>query len=172
MAYSFVVEDGTGLTNANSYVSVQEASDYLISNNYSYPTWDDLDTGDKQKLLSWASRYLDQRARWNGTKTVEDSGLRWPRTDVYDRDGILIEPDEIPEQLKEATNEMARYLMTNDRSQDRSQDGLKEVQVDVIRLVFNENYRLPEVPNEINQILAGLGSVTGGNPQYVKIRRA
>lgn len=172
MAYSFVVEDGTGLNNSNSYVSVQEASDYLIQNQFVYPTWDSLDTSDKQKLLSWATRYLDQRARWNGYKAAETSALRWPRTGVQDADGNCIDSDVIPKQLRDATIEMARYLMQDDRSVDRSQDGLKEVQVDVIRLVFNENYRLPEVPNDINQILKGLGSVSGGSNSYAKIRRA
>jgi hypothetical protein len=172
MAYTFVVEDGTGLTTANSYVSVSEANDYLIQNNYIYPTWDNLDNGDKQKLLSWASRYLDQKARWNGEKTVEDSGLRWPRTGVEDVDGNPIEEDEIPYQLRQATIEMTRYLMDGDRSADRGQDGLKEVQVDVIKLVFDTSYRLPEVPNEINNILRGLGVIISGPNSFAKIRRA
>lgn len=172
MAYTFTVENGTGLAAANSYVSVTEATDYLIQNNFVFTTWDNLDTGDKQKLLSWASRYLDQKARWNGEKTVEDSGLRWPRKGVEDVDGIEIAEDEIPRQLKQATIEMTRYLMEGDRSADRGQDGLKEVQVDVIRLVFDTSYRLPEVPNEINNMLRGLGVIISGPNAFAKIRRA
>lgn len=172
MAFTFVVEDGTGLPDANSYVTVEEADDYLIQNIHVFPTWDALDDEDKKYLLSWSSTYLDQKARWNGVKTYPNSGLRWPRTGVYDKDGFPIPSDVIPEQLKQATIEMARYLMQTDRSQDRSQDGLKEVQVDVIRLVFNENYRLPEIPNEINFILQGLGSVSGGQMAFAKIIRS
>lgn len=172
MSFTFVVEDGTGLSNSNSYVSVAEAETYLIQNIHVYPSWEALETSTKQAILAWSTRYLDQRARWNGVKTEEDSALRWPRTGVFNADGISIPSDEIPKQLKDATIEMARYLLEGDRAADRGQDGLKEVQVDVIRLVFNENYRLPEVPNEINQILKNLGYIMGGPNSFAKIRRA
>lgn len=172
MPYTFTVEDGTGLSAANSYVSVTEANDYLIQNNFVFPTWDAIESGDKQKVLSWASRYLDQKARWNGEKTVKESGLRWPRKGVEDVDGEEIPEDVIPIQLKQATIEMARYLLDSDRSADRGQDGLKEIQVDVIKLVFDNSYRLPEVPNEINNILRGLGVIISGPNSFAKIRRA
>ncbi len=67
---------------------------------------------------------------------------------------------------------MARYLIESDRSTDRPQDGLKSLKVDVIELVFNESYRLPEVPNEINMLLSGLGIIKTGNGGFAKIRRS
>ena len=43
MALDFVVETGTGLANATSYVSVEEADD-LVSLNIHDSTWDTLTT--------------------------------------------------------------------------------------------------------------------------------
>jgi hypothetical protein len=172
MAVSFVVEDGTGLDDATSYVSVAEANAYLAANIHKSSTWNALALPTRQALLVWASRYLDQRASWKGTKTVETSALRWPREGVYDVDDNLIESDVIPPALKQATIEMARYLITDDRSDERGQDGLKELQVDVVKLTFDTSYRLPEVPNEISFILRGLGTISAGRPTSARILKA
>lgn len=159
MAFAFLVEDGSGLASANSYVSVEDADDYLVTNIHVFPIWDALTTENKQYLLAWASTYLDQRARWNGKKAVETSGLRFPRECLTDRDGNPIASDVVPVALKQATVEMARALIESDRSADRGQDGLERLRVDVIEIYFNADYRLPTVPKNINMILEGLGTV-------------
>lgn len=163
MAFAFVVEDGTGLPNATSYVSVEDADDILTMNIHAGPAWDALDVENKERLLAWASRYLDERARWYGARTVETSGLRWPRTGVVDRDNARIAPNVIPRQLKAATAEMARYLIEEDRSTERGQDALTRLKADVIELEFSEGYRLPKVPEHMQYLIAGLGSIAGGS---------
>ena len=172
MAFTFIVEDGSVVTGANSYVSVEEADDYLVANIHVSATWSALSTDEKQYLLVWGTRYLDQRAVWNGYKTDETSPLRWPRTGVYDRDKVLIGINEIPQQLKEGVIEMARYLISDDRSVERGQDGLESLKVDVIELVFDKDYRLAEVPNELQYILQNLGYVRAGSSTFAKIKRA
>jgi hypothetical protein len=157
---ALVVEDGTGLPGANSYLDVTDADD-LLSINPHLTDWTAATYDAKAGVLIWATRYLDQKVRWNGKKTVPTSALRWPRTDVKDRDGVEIGENTVPEQVKHATAEMARFLLTDDRSAERSQDGLKELRVDVIELVFNEDYRLPSVPATIQDIIHGLGYVSG-----------
>ena len=168
-----VVEDGTVVAGANSYVSVAEADAYLESNLSAYPTWIAFDVGDKGSLLQWATRYLDQRARWYGTKTDADSALRWPRSGVYDRDSNLIDDDTMPSQLKVAVIEMARYLMISDRAIERGTDGIVRLKVDVIELEFDKDYRLAEIPNELHILIAGLGVLnSGGFPRFPKILKA
>lgn len=172
MAFTFTVEDGTGLAAATSYVSETEADDYLIQNIQVFDTWDALTTTQKEYVLSWASRYLDQHAHWYGTKYVETSGLRWPREGVCDIDGFEIDNDVIPEQLKQATIELASYLMIEDISRSREQDGLERLRVDVIELYFNKDYRLPSIPNELKLIIKGLGYLKGGVGGSGRILRA
>ena len=171
MAFVFTVEDGTGLSNATAYVSVADADDILITNIHN-DAWFALSETDKEKLLSWASKHLDRKVKWEGTKAVKTSALRWPRNNVVDIDGVEVEEDEIPQQLKEATAEMARFLVAKDRTVEQSRDGLKELIVDSVELVFDEKYRLPSVPSYINDLINGIGVVQSARRGFSKIVRS
>ena len=172
MAFTFVVEDGTVVANANSYVTVAEADDYLIANPHAWSSWSVLTNTTKQYYLAFATRYIDARAEFEGEKADPDSALRFPRTGCFTADEVEIPADEIPVGLRHATIEMARYLIDNDRTVERGQDGLKELQVDVVKLVFDENYRLAGVPSLIGYLLKGFGTISSGNRNFAKIRRA
>ena len=171
MAFTFVVEDGTGLSTATSYATVAEADDYIIMNIHASSGWEELSTDSKERLLSWASAYLDSHTVWKGTKTVETSALRWPRTGVCDRDGIELGENEIPNQLKLATAEMSRYLIAQDRSLERDQDGLVRIKADVVELEFKEGYQLPQVPSHMIYMVMGLGYISGGMPRFARAVR-
>ena len=183
MAFTFVVEDGTG-TNAaaNSYVSVAEADDLITANIHVNSRWIALSEPDRQRLLVWASRYIDTQTKWRGEKTVTgtinatgvrtgESPLDWPRTGVCDRNNVLIGPNQIPSQLKLATAEMARYLIDSDRSVERDQDGLERVKADVVEIEFLPGYRLPQVPNHMQYLIDGLGAISGGTFRFAKAVR-
>lgn len=172
MAFTFVVESGSGLiTGANSYVSVSDASDIIATNIHADTAWVALSTADQEKLLAWATRYLDTKASWKGTKSVEDSPLRWPRTGVYDRDNVLIDSDVIPQQLKVATAEMARYLIAQDRTIERDQDGLVRLKADVVEIEFREGYTLPSVPDYMQDLITGLGYMPSSGMRFSPIAR-
>ena len=82
MAFTFTVEDGSVVDGANSYATIAEADDYYAVDSNFFATWDALADADKEKLLAWGTRILDQRVRWNGSKTDTTSSLRWPRSGV------------------------------------------------------------------------------------------
>lgn len=172
MAYTFTVETGEIIPGANSYVSVQAADDYLSQNIHVATQWAALTQDVKEKLLSWASRYLDQRVEWNGRPISVDQPMRWPRVGVKNADKIEIPPNTIPPQLVAATCEMARHLIDEDRSAGRPQDALQSLKVDVISMVFKDDYKPPEVPNDIGFILTGLATVVSGSGGFGRIRRA
>jgi len=161
MAITFTPEDGTGIPTANSYLSVVEADD-IISTNIHATSWAGLTNDAKEKLLMWATRLLDTKATWYGTKTYETSGLRWPRTGVTDGDGISIPEDEIPSRLKEATAELARSLVSIDTTAPQSRDGLTALKVDVIEFSFDKDYRIPSIPNVIWEAIRDLGYIRSG----------
>lgn len=169
MTFSLVVEDGTGLPNANSYVSVSEADDILITNIHN-TAWAALSDSDKEKLLAWATRLVDTKATWYGHKTSSTSGLRWPRCGVTSKDMVVIPDNVIPENLKEAIAEMARYLVEVDRTVEQSKDGLESLKVDVIDMKFDKNYRLTQLPTLIWQIVSDLGyfGVTIGAAKIIR----
>lgn len=176
---TFVVEDGTGLPNASSYVTTLEADDYMEVKPES--TWASLDECSKEQYLMWASRLLDQRVTWVGTKTVVTSGLRWPRSGVVDRDGCTIAINEVPPAVKAATIEVANHLYTQDvdpsaPSNAANAGDIKRIKADVIEIEYMEGTPAVAVdknmfPLGLNQILSGLGvlSGTGGGMNFVRI---
>ncbi len=111
MAATFVVEDGTGLTTANSFTAVAEADDYVA--NYATSAvaaiWNALSTSDKQLYLRQGSSYVDltYTPRWLGRKTTQYSGLSWPRSYMRDRDRRALASNNVPKEVKYATAEVA-----------------------------------------------------------------
>jgi len=160
MAIAFLVEDGTGLTAATSYVSVSDADD-IIATNIHDTTWTALSTEDKQSTLIWASRLLDERVTWFGTKTVPTSGLRWPRTGTVDKDGVAIASNVVPEDVATATVELARTLTVEDPTVPADSDGIAELGVDVIKIKFDTNYVNTTFPSRISHIISSIGLVSG-----------
>ena len=162
MAFAFTVEDGTGLIAANSYVSVGEADDIASINIHTGDNWAALDLETKEKLLSWASQFLDNHVRWKGQKANNSSGMRWPRENVHDRDGWAIPKHVIPQQLKVATAAFAVFLMDGDCSAEGETEGLVRLKADVVELEFQEGYKQQKVPSHISHLLTGLGTVSNG----------
>lgn len=171
-----IVEDGTGLLDATSYVSVNEADDYL-SVRPNYNVWDLAEN--QEELLMWATRLLDQRTSWQGFKQVEGSALRWPRYGAKDRDGMLVPYDSVPVPVKSATIEIAFHLLTQnvDPSAPISTSGeIKRVKADVVEVEYFEGTARATTnyfPVGINDILFGLGSIsTGTGSKFGRILRA
>lgn len=154
---ALVVEDGSVVTGANSYVSLAAADAYFAMDVQFDDTWDALADAAKEQYLQWATRILDQKVQWKGTKTTDTSPLRWPRTGVYNRDGILIDTDEMPQQLTEAVCELVKFLQTNDPTTSQGVDYLKKVVVDVIEIEYQDGAGQVSAPPILNQILRGLG---------------
>lgn len=173
MAFSFVVESGVGDSDATSYCDVEFADDFIEANQAQSADWLALTSGEKERFLVRSSKYLDRMVKWNGSRVDEDSGLRWPRSGVYDTDRFLIPDDAIPQALKEAVAEFATYLMQDDWTAPQSTRGLKEIQVDVIDLKYDTDFKRTSVPDVIIAMLDGLGQVKlGVRPAFKKIIRS
>jgi hypothetical protein len=110
---SLIVEDGTGIEDADSYMSVAEADTYHTAHSQS-TDWSDATEAVKEKSLRLATQYLDTvyHTRWKATRTHEAQALDWPRALVDDRDGYAIDSDEIPQKLKDAEAELALLAIT------------------------------------------------------------
>ncbi len=115
MAATFVVEDGTGLSNANSYLSVAEADTYH-ENHSGSSAWCSANQANKEKALRLATQYLDVQYcnRWKGYRANEGQALTWPRTYAYDDDGYSYDSNEIPQRLKNACAELALRVIQGD----------------------------------------------------------
>lgn len=169
---AFVVEDGTGLTNATSYVAVADADDYL-SIRPNIDSWEDLDSAGKEDYLMWATRLLDQRARFRGQKYDATNALEWPRVGAVDKNGMVVPYDIVPKPIKDATVEIAFYLLVNALDPAMPPGGggtaggaIKSIKADVIEIVYTEasaaSAQTIYFPLGINDILAGLGTLASG----------
>lgn len=103
---ALIVEDGTGLTGAESYASVEQADDYLSKRNRD-SVWATYTTAQKEGFLRAATEYLDAMCTWRGLVQTTTQSLGWPRTGAYDRWDRPLASSEVPFLVAWATIEVA-----------------------------------------------------------------
>lgn len=101
---AFVIEDGTGIVGATSYVSVAEAEQILTDLGYT-------DFPDETDLTN-ASFFFDIRISPASRILTVDQGLLFPRVLFQDTQGRDVEG--ITFNIKRAVSVIAAELMTND----------------------------------------------------------
>lgn len=86
---TLIVEDGTGLDDANAYISVATANDYFLLRGNE--NWDLLDDEVKEACIVKATDYIDMRWRsvLRGAKATETQALEFPRIYVAGGDATL-----------------------------------------------------------------------------------
>jgi len=104
---------------ADSFVSIATADDYFLGRMYS-SLWEDADIYTRERALKTATRMLDAMD-WVGFKVDNDNSLRWPRSDVTDKEGYALDFSTIPLFLEQATAELALDLLEADASKTDSQ---------------------------------------------------
>ena len=100
---TIIVEDGTGLSNANSYVSVADADTYLGDRGYT--VWTDSTEEDLQISLIRATDYVDQNV-FKSVALTEGQARQFPRYDLVDRTGEQV-GSTVPVEIVNATCEYA-----------------------------------------------------------------
>ena len=157
MADDLVVEDGTGKTTANTYVTLDDADTYH-ENRLHVSDWTGASETDKEAALIWATRMLDDMVEWDGLKTNDTQALRWPRQGAYDRDGVEIDEDSLPTVIANATAEFARYLIAADRGDDPDTLGFKLLKVSTITLEIDKYDRTDVLPDSVWQMVKWYGT--------------
>lgn len=100
---AFVIEDGAGVPNSNSYESVEAATAYHAQRGNA--DWATATNDKREQALIAASDYADMRYHYPGRPLHEDQGLQWPRCDAYDANGVKVTG--IPKSLRIAVCEYA-----------------------------------------------------------------
>lgn len=114
---AFVVEDGTIVAGATSYITRAQADSYHDDRGNS--AWADASDKDQEAALIRATDYLDREFRYIGDETdANNQTLRWPRANACRPNGVVIENDEIPTEIIEATAELALSALTGDLDPD------------------------------------------------------
>lgn len=150
---TIIVEDGSIVTGANSYVSEAELVTYAADRGITL-------TGDTDELIIQSMDYIEG-LEYIGVKSTQDQPLQWPRYNAV-VDGYLIANDTIPNELKEG------QMMTC-ISIDEGNDPLavvtratKKEKVDVLEVEYMDNASSSTVVKTINSKLRKL-LASGGN---------
>jgi len=104
---TIILEDGTGVSNANSYVTLAESETYFAAKGEL--GWAGTDDFKNQNLIN-ATTALDALYGQRFISFMADElnqALLWPRDDTYDLNQRRIEEGTIPNSLKNAQMEMA-----------------------------------------------------------------
>lgn len=106
-----IVETGTGVANANTYIDATYANTYFTL--YGNSDWSGDDTA-KETALVQAAQSLDllYGPRYASATSSSTQTLLWPRAAFYDRNGNLRSSTSIPEELKKAQAELALGILT------------------------------------------------------------
>lgn len=158
MAISFVVEDGSGKTNASSYTDISTADDYVALNKHE-SNWSSATTAQKQNALMRATIILDDNMDWYGSMANSNQALQWPRLGVNDKYGTEISSSTIPTFLKYATAELARALHTEDRDADPDTKGFSSMSVRGLSLGVDKADRRHVLPESVIRQVSFYGRV-------------
>lgn len=110
---AITVEDGTGLTDADAYISEADADAYFAA--VGNAAWAAATSGEKEIAIVKATRYMEKRFgnKWKGIIATSTQALGWPRDGVYDERGTELD-DQVPLAIAHACAEYARHALTND----------------------------------------------------------
>jgi len=120
---SLIVEDGSGLATAESYISVVDADAHHASRGTAEASWVGLDTDIKEQCLRRATDYCIQtyRGSWKGVAVKPDTqALDWPRYSVYPNESVLyaLSSTAVPTEVKRACAELALRANTESLTSD------------------------------------------------------
>jgi len=156
---ALVVENGTGLSNANSYVSIAEADAYFVDTD---PTWGLLTDPSKTTHLIKATRFIDgrYRTRFAGVRLRgRTQVLEWPRSGVQDIQGYPLQG--VPIEIKNATCESALRDIIGDLIPDVDRGGMERaVTVGPIKIEYEPGAPGSKTYEVIDNMLSGIMNVS------------
>ena len=95
----------------NTYCTLEEADTFAQSRLYS-EAFTNADPNKRSMALVQATELLDT-LKWKGVKTNASQPKSFPRTNLYNLDGVVVDSD-IPSWLKRATLEVAINIISKD----------------------------------------------------------
>jgi hypothetical protein len=135
----FIVEDGTGVLNATSLVSVAFADSYFSNHPFYADNWSDYELAKKQSLLIFA------------TDVIVSMLDQYAYTSYYG-------PNVVALNLKKAICEQAVFMGSPQGNPDLgSNAGVTELKIDVIGIKFGTASTQRAVPVAVARLLKGLG---------------
>lgn len=106
---TLIVEDGTGLSNSNTYASLASADTYHADRGNS--VWAEASESDRQVALIRATDYIDLN-NFKDTVLEDGQALQFPRNDLLNRNGEQVGAT-VPVEIERATFEYALSVLND-----------------------------------------------------------
>ena len=175
---AFVVEDGTGLSTATSYVSVSDTKEVLTTYGYDYSGYVE---NDFEVALNIATVALNAqyRTHWlnNGDLLTATQILDWPREDANYVSGQDIVEDAVPVEIENATALLAYVTLTGNNIQptySSASGGIQKYAVETGPIKESTTYFSGLSPNNSRDVYTSvqdqLSKITGGSDPRYNIR--
>jgi len=138
---ALIIEDGTGLINADSYIDVAFADSYFLKRGITQ--WASLTN--REQLIIRAMDYIENNYTYLGTKLVSTQSLSFPR---------LINGETVyPIAIKNALCELALKANSGDLLQDTGKTTIRE-KVGTLEVEYDPNQDDLTSYNYVNKLLA------------------
>ena len=133
---TLIIEDGTKVTGANSYITVAEYEAWVDARFGTNHTGH----GDDALVEQYILRAMDyfERLAFRGVKANEDQPLQWPRYNV-NIDGYYKDATEIPAEVKTALYELTRAEETSDGLLNEVKRKTKREKIGDIEVEYSDN---------------------------------
>ena len=158
-----------GASNANSYLTEAESETYFENRLHS-ENW--ANVADPEQALITSTHMLDWYMSWKGIKATSAQALEWPRVDVYDSSGNIIENTVIPSRLKQAVCELALFNVSVDRLADQDIDGYSMMKVGPLTLQSDAadplSSKKKAIPKHIRQMLSDFITNPPGTARLIR----
>ena len=154
---TIIVEDGTVVAGANSYVTEADLTQYAADRGVTLNTATDV-------LIIKAMDYIES-LNFIGDKHIEEQPLQWPRDEVY-IDGYYIERETIPKELKNGVYATALAIDAELDPLRVVERATKREKVDVVEVEYMDSAASETIVRTINAALrkiikpGGLGSTS------------
>lgn len=151
---SIIVEDGSVVTGANSYVTTAQLQTYADNRNIT------ISASDLSELIIQSMDYIESLV-YKGYKLTRDQALQWPRSGVM-VDGYYLDSDTIPQELKNGQMAAALAVDAGNSPLATLERGKKRVRVEgAVEVEYFTSYSANTV-RTINSALWKLLDTSGG----------
>ncbi len=143
---TLIIEDGSIVASANSYISVADAETYLVARGKTSVT---------EAQLLQAMDALGAQP-WNGYIVDEDQALSWPRQGVYDCENRYIDTDTVPAAIGYAQAYLAYHIGQGNDPTAIATDKVIQETVDVLSVTYSDkgsgktSYSIASIPEVAN----------------------
>lgn len=132
---ALVVEDGTIVTDANTYADVQDLEAYAEDRGVTLPST----TEKKEQLLIQAMDFIEaRRAQFKGQKVDADQRLQFPRKNLF-VDGVAVAEDTIPREIRYAQMQAAIEAMDADLAPSQVEPPVRQENVGPIMTIYGSS---------------------------------